>query len=181
MAAHLVSPVSSSVPSAPRSEDPIGEARRQWVAHGWDAAADGMALVTSIARVQQLLMERIDAVLRPLDLSFARYEVLMLLTFSSAGQLPMSRMGSLLQVHPTSVTSAVDRLERQGFVRRTRNADDRRQVLTSITDEGRAVAARATEGLNREVFERPGIDGDDLHRLFDLLSTVRASAGDPTT
>jgi DNA-binding MarR family transcriptional regulator len=175
--AHLV----TAVPNPGRREDPIREARRQWVDHGWGAAADGMALVTSIARVQQLLMERIDAVLRPLDLSFARYEVLMLLSFSSAGQMPMSRMGSLLQVHPTSVTSAVDRLERQGFVRRTRNEDDRRQVLASITDAGRDVATEATDGLNREVFERPGIAGDDVHRLFELLSTVRASAGDPTS
>lgn len=168
----------SAVPSPDRREDPIREARRQWVEHGWDAAADGMALVTSIARVQQLLMERIDAVLRPLDLSFARYEVLMLLSFSSAGQMPMSRMGSLLQVHPTSVTSAVDRLEKQGFVRRTRNEDDRRQVLATITEAGRKVAAEATDGLNLEVFERPGIAGEELHRLFELLSTVRASAGD---
>ena len=177
MAAHLV----SAAPSPRRREDPIREARRQWVEHGWGEAADGMALVTSIARVQQLMMERIDAVLRPLDLSFARYEVLMLLSFSSAGRMAMSRMGSLLQVHPTSVTSAVDRLEKQGFVRRTRNEDDRRQVLASVTDEGRRVAARATAGLNREVFERPGIDGDQLHQLFELLSTVRANAGDPTS
>ena len=177
MGAHLVSEVRGAAPR----EDPIREARRQWVEHGWGEAADGMALVTSIARVQQLLMERIDAVLRPLDLSFARYEVLMLLSFSSSGQMPMSRMGSLLQVHPTSVTSAVDRLEKQGFVRRTRNADDRRQVLASITDDGREVAARGTEGLNREVFERPGIAGGELHQLFELLSTVRASAGDPTS
>jgi DNA-binding MarR family transcriptional regulator len=161
--------------------DPIREARRQWVQHGWGAAADGMALVTSLARVQQLFMERIDAVLRPLDLSFARYEVLMLLSFSSRGQLPMTRMGSLLQVHPTSVTSAVDRLERQGFVRRSRGDGDRRLVLAAITGEGRRVAAVATEGLNREVFERPGADGGQLEELFRLLGVLRASAGDTTT
>ena len=166
-------------PSTP-GNDPIREARRQWVAHGWGDAADGMALVTSIARVQQLLMERIDGVLRPLDLTFARYEILMLLSFSSAGRMPMTRMGSLLQVHPTSVTSAVDRLEKQGFVRRTRNEEDRRQVLATITASGREVAERATAGLNAEVFERPGVEGDQLDRLFELLSTVRANAGDPT-
>jgi DNA-binding MarR family transcriptional regulator len=139
-----------------------------------------MALVTSIARVQQLFMERIDAVLRPLDLTFARYEILMLLSFSSAGRMPMTRMGSLLQVHPTSVTSAVDRLEKQGFVRRTRNDRDRRQVLASITDAGRAVADEATTGLNAEVFRRPGVEGDQLDRLFELLSALRAHGGDPT-
>src|SRR3954454_20906286 len=120
-----------------------------------------MAMVTSVVRVHQLLMERIDAVLRPHELTFARYEILRLLAFTRAGALPMTRLGSLLQVHPTSVTSAVDRLEKQGFVRRTRGESDRRVVLCAITDAGRAVVEKATEQLNREVFADPGIaDGD---------------------
>ncbi|ANH38080.1 Multiple antibiotic resistance protein MarR [Nocardioides dokdonensis FR1436] len=158
--------------------DPIREAHRQWVAHGWPEAADGMALVTSVVRVQQLLSSRIEAVLRPLDLTFARYEVLRLLSFSSAGRMPMMRLGSLLQVHPASVTSAVDRLEKQGFVRRERGDGDRRVVLAEITDEGRAVVERATAGLNIEVFSSPGIGPDATATLTRLLGELRASAGD---
>jgi DNA-binding MarR family transcriptional regulator len=159
--------------------DPITEAHRQWVAHGWADAADGMALVTSVVRVHQLLMERIDAILRPLDLSFARYEVLQLLAFTRHGQLPMTKLGSLLQVHPTSVTSAVDRLEKQGYVARTRGELDRRIVLASITDAGRAIVSRATEGLNAAVFGEPGVSGEELTGLTDRLTALRAAAGDP--
>jgi len=158
--------------------DPIREAHRQWVRHGWAESADGMVMVTSLVRVQQLLLERIDAVLRPLELTFARYEVLRLLSFSSAGAMPMTRLGSLLQVHPTSVTSAVDRLERQGFVERQRQDDDRRVVLASITSSGRAVVEKATDGLNTEVFERPGLSATQLSALTDLLGVLRADAGD---
>ena len=158
--------------------DPIREARRQWEAHGWGDAAPGMAMVTSVVRVHQLLMERIDAVLRPHDLTFARYEILRLLAFTRTGALPMTRLGSLLQVHPTSVTSAVDRLEKQGFVRRTRGEADRRVVLCAITDTGRAVVEKATDGLNDEVFARPGLDARQLAGLTDLLSVIRANAGD---
>jgi DNA-binding MarR family transcriptional regulator len=157
--------------------DPIREAHRQWVAHGWSAAADGMAMVTSLTRVQQLVMERIDAVLRPLDLTFARYEVLRLLSFSRAGGMPMTRLGSLLQVHPTSVTSAVDRLERQGYVERVRRTDDRRVVVASLTDAGRSVVETATAGLN-EIFENPGLDPARVAALTDLLGAIRADAGD---
>ena len=64
--------------------DPIREAHSQWLRHGWAAAADGMAMVTSLVRVQQLLMERIEVILRPLDLTFARYEVLRLLSFTQS-------------------------------------------------------------------------------------------------
>jgi len=159
--------------------DPIREAHRQWVAHGWADAADGMAMVTSVVRVHQILMERIDAVLRPLDLSFARYEILRLLSFTRAGALPMARLGSLLQVHPTSVTSAVDRLERQGYVARSRGEQDRRVVLAAITSAGREAVETATVGLNTEIFEKPGLaEPARVSALRDLLDEVRASAGD---
>lgn len=158
--------------------DPIREAHRQWVAHGWAPAADGMAMVTSVVRVQQLLLERIEAVLRPLDLTFARYEVLRLLSFSSAGAMPMTRMGSLLQVHPTSVTSAVDRLEKQGYVVRSRQEADRRVVLATITSSGRSVVEQATAGLNSSVFEEHGLSPSDLSELTRLLGVLRATAGD---
>ena len=156
--------------------DPIAEARRQWEAHGWVDAAPGMAAVTSIMRVQQLLMQRIDAVLRPMDLTFARYEVLMLLSFSRSGQLPMTKVGNRLQVHPASVTSAVQRLEAQGFVRRVPHPDDGRAVLARITPAGRRVAARATRALNREVFTDLGVDADTLAGLTTGLDGVRAVA-----
>ena len=107
------------------------------------------------------------------SLTFARYEVLRLLSFSSAGAMPMTRLGSLLQVHPTSVTSAVDRLERQGYVERQRQDDDRRVVLASITDAGRAVVEKATDGLNGEVFERPGLTSA---QLADLTAPPRRAA-----
>lgn len=158
--------------------DPIREAHRQWVAHGWAPAADGMAMVTSVVRVQQLMLERIESVLRPLGLTFARYEVLRLLSFSSAGAMPMTRMGSLLQVHPTSVTSAVDRLEKQGYVARSRRDDDRRVVLATITDTGRAVVEEATVGLNSTVFEQHGLTPSDLAELTRLLGVLRAAGGD---
>lgn len=159
--------------------DPINEARRQWVQHGWVEAADGMTMVTSVTRVHQLLSERVDGALRPLDLSFARYEILMVLSFSRRGAMPMARLGSLLQVHPTSVTSAVERLERDDLVRRSRSDQDRRVVLCALTPAGRERADRATAVLNRDVFEMPGLDAATVRQLTALLSRVRAGAGDP--
>jgi DNA-binding MarR family transcriptional regulator len=158
--------------------DPIDEARRQWVAHGWVAAADGMAMVTSLTRVQQLVTERIDAVLRPHDLTFARYEVLRLLAFTRSGSMPMTRLGSLLQVHPTTVSSAVARLEGQGLVERQRDENDRRVIRATLTSRGREVVEAATEGLNRDVFEAPGLERGELEQLTRLLQEFRVRAGD---
>ena len=94
----------------PLAFDPIAEAARQWRAAGWDGEADGMAFVTSVVRAQQILLARIDECLTPFGLTFARFEVLMLLSFSP-GRLPLGKIGARLQVHPASVTNAVDRLE----------------------------------------------------------------------
>lgn len=161
--------------------DPIRAAHEQWVEHGWGEAADGMAMVTSLVRVHQLLMERIEGALRPHGLTFARYEVLRLLSFTRSGRMPMSRLGSLLQVHPTSVTSAVERLVRQGYAERLRREDDRRVVLAAITDEGRDVVEAATDSLNTQVFMRPGLAEPDVHRLTALLGSLRAASGDQVT
>jgi DNA-binding MarR family transcriptional regulator len=158
--------------------DPIAEARRRWVDAGWGHAADGMALVTSLTRAQAIYQQRVDEALRPSGLTFARYELLMLLSFSRDGALPLRVVGSRLQVHPTSVTSAVDRLERDGLVVREDHPTDRRSKLARITEEGRAVAKAATAVLNEEVFAAPGIDPGDAAALVALLTQVRAAAGD---
>src|ERR1700735_3099634 len=91
--------------------DPIAEAERQWGAHGWSDQASGMAVVTSIMRLQQIFLGRADAVLRPLGLTFARYEVLMLLSFARKGALPLGKIGERLQGNAASVHNAVDRLQ----------------------------------------------------------------------
>ena len=158
--------------------DPIAEARRQWAAHGWEAAAAGMAAVTSVMRAHQIMLGRVDDELRDWDLTFARYEVLMLLHFSKRGALPLGVIGSRLQVHPTSVTSAVDRLEEQGFVRREPHPEDRRAKLAVLTDEGRETALAATERLNKTVFADPGLAKARVDRLVEVLESLRRNAGD---
>ncbi|RLV50417.1 MarR family transcriptional regulator [Nocardioides mangrovicus] len=137
-----------------------------------------MALVTSLTRVGQLYTERVEAVLRPHDLTFARFEILRLLAFSRSGAMPMTRLGSLLQVHATSVTSAVGRLEAQGLVERLRPERDRRVVLASITDAGRDVVDRATTDLNDGVFATPGIGAEDVAQMTALLDLLRRAHGD---
>jgi DNA-binding MarR family transcriptional regulator len=166
------------VPRSPLPFDPIAEAHRRWVEHGWAAAADGMAAVTSIVRAQQILLARIDEQLRDLDLTFARYELLMLLHFSRAGRLPLNVIGSRLQVHPTSVSSAVDRLEKQGFVRRAPHPTDGRTKLAELTDAGRERALEATDRLNATVFVDPGLSADDVEGLVTVLRDLRRTAGD---
>jgi DNA-binding MarR family transcriptional regulator len=165
------------VPSEPLAVDPIALASANWRRHGWGSAADGMAFVTSIVRAQQILMALVDPPLRTAGLSFARFEILRLLAFSRDGRLPIGTVGRRLQVHPASVTSAVDRLERDGLVTRERAAGDRRRVLVELTPDGRELCERVTLELNR-CFESIEVPDEDLAATIGVLVRLREANGD---
>jgi DNA-binding MarR family transcriptional regulator len=158
--------------------DPIEEARRHWRARWSDEAAAEMVAVTSIMRVHQILMARLNALLEPFELTFPRYEALMLLHFSSRGSLPLGKIGERLQVHRTSVTNTIDGLERLGLVRRAPHESDRRAVLAEILPRGREVAEQATKVLNEAEFGTAPLTEGDLEDLFETLRTMRGGAGD---
>jgi DNA-binding MarR family transcriptional regulator len=156
--------------------DPIERAGETWEQRFGPASA--MRAATSVFRVQQILLARFDEALRPHRLTFARYEVLVLLTFSRTGELPLKVIGSRLMVHPTSVTNAIDRLVAAGYVRRRPNPDDGRGVLAGITQEGRAVVTTATAALTTLDFGLGDLPEPERESLFDILRRVRRGAGD---
>ncbi|MEL4505007.1 MarR family transcriptional regulator [Luteococcus sp. H138] len=162
-----------------RPSDPIAEAQRQWVAHGWEHAAPGMAAVVSLVRVHQLMMSRIEHELKPFGITFSRFELLALLMFSSSRALPMSKVSARLQVHPASVTNTVDRLVNDGLVERHPNPDDGRGLLVGITDQGIALVHSAAAVLN-QVFTDLGLDEAERDQLTGLCNTYRRAAGDLT-
>lgn len=162
----------------PHDADPIAESRQLWIDNGWTDAAEGMAAITSLMRAHQIALSRVEGALRPLGISFARYEVLMLLFLSRRRALPMRVIGSRLQVHQTSVTNAVDRLEDAGLVERQPHPTDRRATIIHLTPQGTALAERATAILNAEVFASPGLSPRDTKSLVRILSSMRQASGD---
>jgi DNA-binding MarR family transcriptional regulator len=161
--------------------DPVERAGELWVKHWPDEGSDvyaSMRAVTSIMRAHQILLADLDARLRSFGLTFSRYEALVLLTFSASGSLPLSKIGERLQVHATSVTNVIDRLEAAALVRREPNPRDGRGVLAVLTPRGREVAEQATRRLNDARFGLDGLDEADLDQLFSTLRRLRVDAGD---
>ena len=155
-------------------KDPILEAYQLWMDNGWEDSADGLAAVTSIMRVNQVLAKRADEILSPIELTFARYEVLGRLHFND-GSLPLVQLGKLLQVHQTSVTNLVDRLEAQGLIKRTPHPTDRRSTVAQITPAGRTLLLKAIGRLNSELFRDLGLTGTEIRDLTALLTKLRRS------
>ena len=156
--------------------DPIDRAGDLWEQHFGDASA--MRLATSVMRVQQLMIAALDGALKPFGLTFSRYEVLVLLLFSQRGSLPLSKIGERLMVHPTSVTSAIDRLEAQGYVERVPDEADRRRTLARLTAEGRETVQKATTAVTAIDFAITGLSDAQRADAYDLLRQLRQASGD---
>ena len=166
-----------SQPPRPSKRDPIASARANWERSGWGDVADGMVAVTSVMRAHQILLARVENALRPYDLSFSRYELLRLLAFSRNGALPITKASDRLQVHVTSVTHAIRRLEADGLVERIPHPTDGRTTLVQITGLGRSTVEDATITLN-EVFADIGMSDDESRALADSIETLRRNSGD---
>ncbi|NED97418.1 MarR family transcriptional regulator [Phytoactinopolyspora alkaliphila] len=158
------------------SFDPIERAGSIWRERF--GPSEAMAAATSIMRVQQLLLAEYDRICRPYGLTFARYEALVLLSFSRTGALPMAKIGERLMVHPTSVTNTIQRLEIAGFVTREPNPRDGRGTLARITDSGRDAVKKVTSELMEAEFGLPALDDEQRVAVFDLLRAIRVAAGD---
>ncbi|EHY88520.1 MarR family winged helix-turn-helix transcriptional regulator [Saccharomonospora azurea] len=158
--------------------DPIARAAQLW--EDRIGPSTTMAAVTGLMRVQQILQSAVDAALKPHGLTFARFEALTLLSFSRHARLPMRVMGERLQLHPTSVTNIVDRLEKDGLVKRQPHPTDRRTTLVEITEEGNARREQATKAVTDIDFGLTGLTDRQTEQLTELLTRVRKAAGDFT-
>ena len=157
--------------------DPIAEARRNWQAHNW-AAIETMSAATSITRAHQILLAEINAALEPHRLTFSRYEALALLHFSREGLLPLGKIGERLQVHPTSVTNTIDRLEADGLVERQPHPTDGRTTLAVLTEAGRERLLAATQALTDVQFGLGALSTGELANIDNAIHSLRQAAGD---
>ncbi len=162
----------------PAPFDVVEASRRVWLER-WDAdAASGMAVFTAVLRTYQLLKDGVDEVVSGHGLTFPRYQVLAWLAMDPESSMALSWIGRTLRVPPASVTNIIDYLEGEGLVRRESHPTDARTTLAVITAKGRKLAARVTQDLNTDVYERIGLDEGERHQLLGLLGELRANGNE---
>jgi DNA-binding MarR family transcriptional regulator len=156
--------------------DPVESSRERWMEQGWVDSAAGMAAVVSVMRAEQIFRSRATDLLRPLGLTFARYQVLGMLRW--AGPLTLGAVSRRLWITPPTVTNAIDRLEAAGLIRRVAHPTDARATLAETTAKGRRVFDRAVEELNVGLFVTVGLDEEELDLLVGLIAKIRTAEGD---
>lgn len=157
--------------------DPIVDTVRNWTARGWRSQSH-VAAALSIVRASEIVVERSMGWLRPLDLNFSRHEALMLLYFSRRGELTLARISERLMLHPASITTSVDHLERLGYVERLAHPTDRRATLARITPAGRAAVETSVGEALAASFGIGEVDEADADALVAILTRLRRGAGD---
>lgn len=144
---------------------------RNWRRAGYGESAASMGTVLELLRTAQELRAGVDAVLKPLGIGFARYEVLALLMFSRSGAVPMHSISGGLGVHPASVTAAVAKLVDDGLAQRHPDPDDGRGSLISLTDSGIILMTQATADLDRYL-SRLGLTEEERRQIVQIHRRV---------
>ena len=94
----------------------------------------------------------------------------------SFGDLSLSSLSERIRARNNTVTGIIDRMEREGLVRRERSATDRRMVFIRLTPKGQRLA-RSIAIEPMEIFRQALADlpPDDIQQLFRILGQVQES------
>jgi MarR family transcriptional regulator, organic hydroperoxide resistance regulator len=108
--------------------------------------------------------------LQPLGLTYPQYLVLSSLNATDAQTV--GQLGAALRLESNTLTPLLKRMETAGWLRRSRDSADERQVRLSLTEDGRALAQRAS-GVPRAFAEKTGLPLADIADLRDILAALR--------
>jgi DNA-binding MarR family transcriptional regulator len=129
----------------------------------------------NVVRTGALLLDALEQLLRPYGISNTQYNVLRILRGAEPEGLCRNELRDRLLTRMPDVTRLLDRMEVLGFVSRSRQAADRRQVGTRITRQGR----RLVDELDRIVAAEHQrcfghMNKQQLATLIELLTTARS-------
>jgi len=143
--------------------------------------ADEIELTTSLGyyltKARNVLVERTDRAVKPLGLTAQQIGVILMLS-SRRASTPFE-LSRAMSYDSGSMTRLLDRLEKKGFIVRSRSSDDRRMVKLELTQQGQD-AARQLPGLGAAVLNEQlrGFTVDDRATLIHLLARFIANGLD---
>jgi DNA-binding MarR family transcriptional regulator len=131
------------------------------------------AAFLDLLRTTDMLSRGVVRVLKSEDVSATQYNVLRILRGSPEG-LPCGEIASRMITRDPDITRLLDRLERRGFISRSRETRDRRTVLARITPEGLELLVRLDRPVQEIHRKQLGHLGRDrLRALKDLMAALR--------
>lgn len=145
--------------SDPQSHDPLSKRRlKLWIRLlGVTRQAEGS--------LREFLRTRHETTLPRFDVMAALYR--------RRDGVTMSELSRMLLVSNGNATTVVDRLEKDGYVRRTQSETDRRTVFVALTPEGLASFETLAIGHEAEVNQLfANLTDSDLDTLTDIFKRM---------
>ena len=103
-------------------------------------------------------------------LTYPQY--LVLSTLWERDELTVSAIADRLSLESSTITPLVKRLELAGFLTRERNPKDERQVIVSLTAQGRSLNEK-TACLTNTLLEKSGLTPEQLTKLNGQVKKLR--------
>jgi DNA-binding MarR family transcriptional regulator len=161
-----------------RANDDVDRIVMQWRRERPDLQTEAMAVFGRIYRLARVVGDRQERVYGELGINRGEFDVLA--TLRRAGepfQLSPKALSAALMLTTGGMTGRLDRLERASLVTRSPDPDDRRGLVITLTEEGRAVIEEAVGvglAVQREVLEQ--LPEPRRRQLTVLLRDLLASA-----
>lgn len=132
------------------------------------------AAYLDLLRTTDMLSRRVAQVLKTEDLSSTQYNVLRILRGAQEG-LACGEIGNRMITRDPDITRLLDRLEKRGLISRSRQAKDRRMVVTRISPEGLRLLGRLDDPVQGAHRKQLGHLGQKrLRELAGLLRQARS-------
>jgi DNA-binding MarR family transcriptional regulator len=133
-------------------------------------------VVLNVARTAEYLASASSEFFKSMDLTATQYNALRILRGAVSEGLSCSEISERMVTKESDITRLLDRIEARGFISRERPSNNRRMVVTRITDEGLRVLAELDEPVQEINRQLVGHLGEKKLALFnELLEAVRVT------
>ena len=141
-----------------------------------DASETWQAIITAFTRVNGVLAEEMDS---ETDVSLEWYSILLMLTQAEDGAMRPSDLADNVGLSRSATTRLVDRLERDGLVKRETCPADRRGSFVSLTDRGEALFKKAGRVHLRGIGQHVGshLSAEEMADLRRILTNLAEAVG----
>lgn len=130
----------------------------------------------SVVRTAAVVQDEVEQFLKPYGITATQYNVLRILRGADPDGLCRNEVRDRMLTRMPDMTRLLDRMEEAGLVVRSRERDDRRMVLTRISDQGRKLLSDLDVAVDREHKSRfTKLNDDELRSLIEMLARVRSS------
>jgi DNA-binding MarR family transcriptional regulator len=134
-------------------------------------------LLVSLLRTGDVLHERFEQIIRPFNISMTQYNVLRILRGAEPTGRTCGEIGERMIAREPDVTRLLERLDKAGLVKRSRDSQDRRVVVTRITSGGLKLLDEVEPKLRELDGVLKPMGEHKIETTLKLLDEVRAHVG----